>query len=84
MFLIIAQAAANPAGGPPNFETWGTMTMQGAMLSMFAWLVMKGFPSMLDAFRQEAAAGRSWHEKQVERLFENMTKFLDEIRDHVK
>lgn len=75
MFAIIAQAAAAAdAGLPADFTSWGQLTAQGVMLALFVWLITKGIPNLVAEFRQEAATSRSWHEKQVEKLYEQSEK----------
>lgn len=75
MHALLAQAvAAADAGLPADFTSWGQLTAQGVMLALFVWLITKGIPQLVAEFRQESATSRAWHEKQVEKLYEQAEK----------
>lgn len=76
LLALLAQAApiSADAGLPPDFTSWGQLTAQGVMLALFVWLITKGIPNLVAEFRQESATSRAWHEKQVEKLYEQAEK----------
>jgi hypothetical protein len=74
MFVLAQAVAAADAGLPADFTSWGQLTAQGVMLALFVWLITKGIPTLVAEFRQESATSRAWHEKQVEKLYEQAEK----------
>ncbi len=59
MYYLMAQAAEAP------LPAWGTLTVSGVMLGLLTWLIMKGFPSVID---------------KIEKLIENFTSQIATAR----
>lgn len=79
MHPLLAQAVDAP------LPAWGQLGVAGIMLGLFAWLITKGFPNLLEKFTSELATARAdaeesqtkamaWHERQVDKCLQHCTE----------